>query len=142
MSQGRVQVACEGLAPGQEGWCYREFPPIPTITEDTKQQCESKPRCQWREVNRSICVDNNSNTLSDGACSSIGPKLDCNRPQTPPPPPGPPAQLKINGQCKTYSGLHEDQPATATANGCLAGEYEDITTDGFNSWKWKCKGKN
>lgn len=49
---------------------------------------------------------------------------------------------KINGQCKTYSGLHEDQPATATANGCLAGEYEDITTDGFNSWKWKCKGKN
>ena len=142
VSQGRVQVACEGLPAGLEGFCYRELPPKPTITEDTKQQCESKPKCQWREVNRSICVDNNSNTLSDGACSSIGPKLDCNRPQTPPPPPGPPAQLKINGQCKTYSGLHEDQPATATANGCLAGEYEDITTDGFNSWKWKCKGKN
>ena len=142
VSQGGVQVACEGLPAGLEGFCYRELPPKPTITEDTKQQCESKPKCQWREVNRSICVDNNSNTLSDGACSSIGPKLDCNRPQTPPPPPGPPAQLKINGQCKTYSGLHEDQPATATANGCLAGEYEDITTDGFNSWKWKCKGKN
>ena len=142
VSQGRVQVACEGLPAGLEGFCYRELPPKPTITEDTKQQCESKPKCQWREVNRSICVDNNSNRLSDVACSSIGPKLDCNRPQTPPPPPGPPAQLKINGQCKTYSGLHESQPATATSNGCLAGDYEDITTDGFNSWKWKCKGKN
>ena len=142
VSQGRVQVACEGLPAGLEGFCYRELPPKPTITEDTKQQCESKPKCQWREVNRSICVDNNSNRLSDVACSSIGPKLDCNRPQTPPPPPGPPAQLKINGQCKTYPWTHASQPATSTANGCVAGEYEDITTDGFNSWKWKCKGKN
>ena len=94
MSQGRVQVACEGLPAGLEGFCYRELPPIPTVTEDTKQQCESKPQCQWREVNRSICVDNNSNKLSDAACSSIGPKESCNRPPTPPtpPPPGPPTQ--------------------------------------------------
>ena len=143
VSQGRVQVACEGLAPGQEGWCYREFPPIPTITEDTKQQCESKPRCQWREVNRSICVDNNSNKLSDAACSSIGPKESCNRPPTPPtpPPPGPPKLSKINGQCKAYPWTHESQPATSTANGCLAGTYEDISDDSSN-WKWKCNGKN
>ena len=94
VSQGRVQVACEGLPAGLEGFCYRELPPIPTVTEDTKQQCESKPQCQWREVNRSICVDNNSNKLSDAACSSIGPKESCNRPPTPPtpPPPGPPTQ--------------------------------------------------
>ena len=97
VSQGRVQVACEGLPAGLEGFCYRELPPKPTITEDTKQQCESKPKCQWREVNRSICVDNNSNKLSDAACSSIGPKESCNRPPTPPtppppPPPGPPTQ--------------------------------------------------
>ena len=141
VSQGRVQVACEGLPAGLEGFCYRELPPKPTITEDTKQQCESKPQCQWREVNRSICVDNNSNKLSDVACSSIGPKLDCNRPQTPPPPPGPPAQLKINGQCKTYAWSHISQPATNTTNGCLAGDYEDLPDD-TNNWKWKCKGKN
>ncbi len=142
VSQGRVQVACEGLAPGQEGWCYREFPPIPTITEDTKQQCESKPQCQWREVNRSICVDNNSNKLSDAACSSIGPKESCNRPPTPPtpPPPGPPAQLKINGLCKTHAWTHTSQPATSTANGCIAGDYEDIPDD--SAWKWRCKGRN
>ena len=142
VSQGRVQVACEGLAPGQEGWCYREFPPIPTITEDTKQQCESKPRCQWREVNRSICVDNNSNKLSDAACSSIGPKESCNRPPTPPtpPPPGPPAQLKINGLCKTHAWTHTSQPATSAANGCIAGDYEDIPDD--SAWKWRCKGRN
>ena len=48
---------------------------------------------------------------------------------------------QINGQCKVYLWNHTSQPATATANGCLAGEYEDIT-DGVNSWKWKCKGKN
>ena len=141
VSQGRVQVACEGLPAGLEGFCYRELPPKPTITEDTKQQCESKPKCQWREVNRSICVDNNSNRLSDVACSSIGPKLDCNRPQTPPPPPGPPAQLKINGQCKTHPWTHASQPATSTANGCVAGDYlDDADTNTY--WQWKCKGKN
>lgn len=113
----------------------------PTVTEDTKQQCESKPKCRWREVNHSICVDNNSNRLSDVACSSIGPKLDCNRPQTPPPPPGPPAQLKINGQCKTYQWSHTSQPATSTANGCVAGDYlDDADTNTY--WQWKCKGKN
>ena len=137
----QIPVACEGLPPGLEGFCYRELPPKPTITEDTKQQCESKPKCQWREVNRSICVDNNSNRLSDVACSSIGPKLDCNRPQTPPPPPGPPAQLKINGQCKTYQWSHTSQPATSTANGCVAGDYlDDADTNTY--WQWKCKGKN
>ena len=87
----QIPVPCEGVAPGQEGWCYKELPPMaPTITEDTKQQCKSKPQCQWGEVTQSICVDNNSNRLSDEACSSIGPKESCNRPPIPPLPPGPP----------------------------------------------------
>ena len=87
----QIPVPCEGVAPGQEGWCYKELPPMaPTITEDTKQQCKSKPQCQWGEVTQSICVDNNSHRLSDEACSSIGPKESCNRPPIPPLPPGPP----------------------------------------------------
>ena len=47
----------------------------------------------------------------------------------------------VNGQCKTHAWTHASQPANSTTNGCLAGEYEDMT-DGVNSWKWKCKGKN
>ena len=50
-------------------------------------------------------------------------------------------QSKINGQCKTYAWNHTSQPATATANGCVAGDYQDIADDS-NNWKWKCNGKN
>ena len=46
----------------------------------------------------------------------------------------------INGQCKAYPWTHPSQPATATANGCVAGDYQDISDD-TNSWKWKCIGK-
>ena len=48
---------------------------------------------------------------------------------------------QINGQCKIHAWNYTSQPATATANGCLAGEYEDVADDSSN-WKWKCKGKN
>ena len=47
----------------------------------------------------------------------------------------------INGQCKVYPWNYTSQPATSTANGCVAGEYEDMTDDNSN-WKWKCNGKN
>ena len=47
----------------------------------------------------------------------------------------------INGQCKAYPWNHPAQPATATANGCVAGDYQDISDDA-NNWKWKCNGKN
>ena len=50
-------------------------------------------------------------------------------------------QSKINGQCKTYPWNHTSQPATNTANGCVAGDYQDIADDS-NNWKWKCNGKN
>lgn len=47
----------------------------------------------------------------------------------------------INGQCKAYPWNHAAQPATATANGCVAGDYQDIADDA-NNWKWKCNGGN
>ena len=46
----------------------------------------------------------------------------------------------INGQCKAYPWNHPSQPATATANACVAGDYQDISDD-TNNWKWKCNGK-
>ena len=48
---------------------------------------------------------------------------------------------KVNGQCKAYPWNHASQPATATANACVAGDYQDIPDDA-NNWKWKCNGKN
>ena len=48
---------------------------------------------------------------------------------------------KVNGQCKAYPWNHASQPATATANACVAGDYQDIADD-TNNWKWKCNGKN
>ena len=48
---------------------------------------------------------------------------------------------KVNGQCKSYPWNHASQPATSTANGCVAGDYQDIADDA-NNWKWKCNGKN
>ena len=47
----------------------------------------------------------------------------------------------INGQCKAYPWNHSSQPATSTANGCVGGDYQDISDDA-NNWKWKCNGKN
>ena len=151
-SQQRIQISCGELGPGHEGFCYRELPPIPTVTEDTKQQCESKPQCQWRAVTQSICVDNNSNRLSDEACSSIGPKESCSRPLTPPPPsPKPlPTPQKIDGQCNEHETdpfqpgeymSYTSQPANSTTEWCIAGDYEDMVDDASN-YKWKCKGRN
>ena len=46
----------------------------------------------------------------------------------------------VNAQCKVYPWNHAAQPATATANGCVTGDYQDIADDA-NNWKWKCNGK-
>ena len=46
----------------------------------------------------------------------------------------------VNAQCKVHPWNHASQPATATANGCVAGDYQDIPDDA-NNWKWKCNGK-
>ena len=47
----------------------------------------------------------------------------------------------VNGQCKIYPWNHASQPATNSMDGCIAGDYEDIT-DHSNYWVWKCNGKN
>ena len=90
------------------------------------------------------CVDEQSNIIADELCKTVGSKPSCQQPPhnpPTPPPPGPPKLSKINGQCKAYPWAHASQPATSTANGCLAGTYEDISDDSSN-WKWKCNGKN
>ena len=46
----------------------------------------------------------------------------------------------VNAQCKVYPWNHASQPATDTANACVAGDYQDIADD-TNNWKWKCNGK-
>ena len=77
---------------------------------------------------KTVCIDDQWNTITDGLCSNAWAKPSC----TP---------SKINGQCKVHPWNHTSQPSTATANGCVAGDYEDIPDDTTN-WKWKCKGKN
>ena len=88
-----------------------------------KWKCENTPAST-----KTVCIDDQWNTITDGLCSNAWAKPSC----TP---------SKINGQCKVHPWNHTSQPATATANGCVAGEYEDIPDDTTN-WKWKCKGKN
>ena len=77
---------------------------------------------------KTVCIDDQWNTITDGLCSNAWAKPSC----TP---------SKINGQCKVHPWNHTSQPATVTVNGCIAGEYGDIPDDTTN-WKWKCKGKN
>ena len=88
-----------------------------------KWECENTPAST-----KTVCIDDQWNTITDGLCSNAWAKPSC----TP---------SKINGQCKVHPWNHTSQPATSTANGCVAGEYEDIP-DNTTNWKWKCKGKN
>ena len=89
--------------------------------------------CKWRPSVtipgriKTICIDEQWNTRPDAYCANAEAK-SC----TPP---------KVNGLCKTYAWTHASQPATNTANGCVAGDYEDIPDDS-NNRKWKCNGKN
>ena len=91
-------------------------------------QCDSKSWCYRTTAasRKTICVDDQWNTAPDSLCSDAGLQLSCTS--------------SVNGQCKTYQWAHTSQPATVTANGCVAGEYEDIADD-INNYKWKCKGK-
>lgn len=104
-------------------------------TNKNQSQCNSLSkickRITWTTTpasTKTVCIDDQWNTITDGLCSNAWAKPSC----TP---------SKINGQCKLHPWNHTSQPATATANGCIAGEYEDIPDDTTN-WKWKCKGKN
>ena len=77
---------------------------------------------------KTVCIDDQWNTITDGLCSNAWAKPSC----TP---------SKINGQCKLHPWTHTSQPATSTANGCLAWDYQDISDD-TATYKWKCNGKN
>ena len=87
-----------------------------------------------KKTGKKICTEDWGNTLLDSECDPAKKsELSCGTTQ-------PISSQKINGQCKTYQWAHTSQPATVTANGCVAGEYEDIADD-INNYKWKCKGK-
>lgn len=76
---------------------------------------DKQPYCKWKKWSSKI---GNFENMELNACTS-----------------------KINGQCKTYAWTHESQPATSTANGCIAGDYlDDADTNTY--WQWKCRGKN
>ena len=88
-----------------------------------------------KKTGKKICTEDWGNTLLDSECDPAKKsELSCGTTQ-------PISSQKINGQCKAYPWTHPSQPATSTANGCVAGDYEDIADDAHN-WKWKCKGKN
>lgn len=97
-----------------------------------QSSCQAK-WCTWTPWTttpadkKTICIDEQWNTRPESFCVNAGAKPSCTTP--------------VNGQCKTHAWTHESQPATSTANGCLAGDYEDVADDA-NNWKWKCNGKN
>lgn len=97
-------------------------------------ECGSKSWCTWTPwtttpaTTKAVCVDDQWNTIPESFCSNAWPKPSC----TP---------SKINGQCKLHPWTHTSQPATSTANGCLAWDYQDISDD-TATYKWKCNGKN
>ena len=106
-------------------------------------QCKAYP---WNHTSQPAtatanwCVAGDYQDISDDATSwkwkcngkNGGTSTECSASKQPAP---------VNGQCKIYPWNHASQPATATANGCVAGDYQDIADDS-NNWKWKCIGKN
>ena len=96
---------------------------------ESKNSCESHWSCRWDPIignkNTPVCRGLWGNELPDSDC--ISPKPSCTTP--------------VNGQCKTHAWTHASQPATSTANGCLAGDYlDDADTNTY--WQWKCKGRD
>ena len=98
--------------------------PQPPRPEEIIKPMDPPPPPKKAKVVR--CVDDKWNIHPDDFCVNAGPKPSCATP--------------VNGQCKTHAWTHPSQPATSTANGCIAGDYEDIPDD--SAWKWRCKGRN
>ena len=96
---------------------HYQWPPAPH---------QPQPLPPW--LNRiAKCIDDQWNIHPDSLCANAGPKPNC--------------APSVNGICKPYSWTYVSQPATATANACIAGDYQDIP-DASNNWKWKCNGRN
>lgn len=95
----------------------------------SKVSCDRTSDCTWWDLsswkkNVPVCKDSAGNDLPASACTGT---KTCLNP--------------VNGQCQTHAWTHESQPATSTANGCLAGDYlDDADTNTY--WQWKCKGKD
>ena len=87
--------------------------------------CHRTPWTTIPAATKTVCIDEQWHTRPDADCANAGAKS---------------CVVPVNGQCKIYSWVYISQPATSTANGCVAGEFEDIADDGLH--KWKCKGKS
>ena len=103
-------------------------PPVHTTQRYEWPQLPHKPQQSPTWLNETArCVDDKWNIRPDDFCVNAGPKPTC-------------TTSPVNGICKTYAWTHTSQPATSTANGCVAGDYQDILDD--SAWKWRCKGRN
>ena len=115
-------------------WVYNSPSHKPCSTFTTVTECNKKnPDCKritWTITpasTKTVCIDDQWNTISDSFCSNAGAKPSCTS--------------SINGQCKVYPWTHTSQPATNTANGCVAWDYlDDADTNTY--WQWKCTAKN
>lgn len=115
-------------------WVYNSPSHKPCSTFTTVTECNKKnPDCKritWTTTpasTKTVCIDDQWNTISDSFCSNAGAKPSCTS--------------SINGQCKVYPWTHTSQPATNTANGCVAWDYlDDADTNTY--WQWKCTAKN
>ena len=126
-----VWANCKGTVI-QEPFCYW-WPNTEqkSCSSLNQTECGSKSWCYRRNwtttpgTTQKICIDDQWNTRPDSFCANTEAKS---------------CVVPVNGQCKIYSWVYISQPATSTANGCVAGEFEDIADDGLH--KWKCKGKS
>ena len=115
-------------------WVYNSPSHKPCSTFTTVTECNKKnPDCKritWTITpasTKTVCIDDQWNTISDSFCSNAGAKPSCTS--------------SINGQCKVYPWTHTSQPATNTANGCVAWDYlDDADTNTY--WQWKCTAKD
>ena len=115
-------------------WVYNSPSHKPCSTFTTVTECNKKnPDCKritWTTTpasTKTVCIDDQWNTISDSFCSNAGAKPSCTS--------------SINGQCKVYPWTHTSQPTTNTANGCVAWDYlDDADTNTY--WQWKCTAKN
>lgn len=128
-----TQWKCENRIGEVWGECKRAkwwfFGGLHCEFKGSKNSCQSDSSCRWDPIignkNTAVCRGLWGNELPDSDC--ISPKPSCATP--------------VNGQCKTHAWTHASQPATSTANGCLAGEYlDDADTNTY--WQWKCKGRD
>ncbi len=83
-------------------------------------------------------ADPTSTTL-DPVCTNDFGKLERCSSTASPNSPSPNSPVQSNGLCANFPGDYTSQPAN-TGNGCIAGTYEDNTSDSSTRWLWNCNG--